>query len=168
MSVARSFVFALSLGSSTMLMATAAPVQRGATMAYLARAGAGDLYEIQASQIAVRRARDPQVRSFARMLVRDHTRTTRQVLAAARASGLRPRPAMLEPAQRRMIAELNHAPARSFDQLYLSQQIPAHEGALDLHRDYARSGDVAALRRVAAGALPVVEGHLAQARRLQR
>lgn len=141
---------------------------RGATMTYVAKAGAGDLYEIQSSQIAARRAHDPRVREFAAMLVTDHQRTTEQVLAAARASGLRPGPAMLEPAQRQMIRQLERAPAARFDRLYLSQQIPAHRQALMLHQRYARSGDSPALRRVASGAVPVVQAHLAHARRLAR
>jgi putative membrane protein len=167
MKAVRSFAIALALCSPAALVAPA-HAQRGDAMMFVAKAGASDLYEIQSSQIAVRRARDPRVRSFASMLVRDHRRTTVQVTAAARAAGLRPRPPMLEPRQRMMINQLNRAPARSFDQVYLSQQIPAHQEALGLHRNYSRSGSVATLRRVATGAVPVVEAHLAEARRLQR
>ena len=162
-----SLALALALCSPVALVAPA-QAQRGGALGFVAKAGASDLYEIQSSQIAVRRARDPRVRSFAPMLVMDHRRTTRQVTAAARAAGLRPRAPALEPRQRRMINELNRAPARPFDRLYLSQQIPAHEEALGLHRDYSRSGNVASLRRAATGAVPVVEAHLAEARRLQR
>ena len=67
-----------------------------------------------------------------------------------------------------MINQLNRAPVRGFDQVYLSQQIPAHEEALGLHRSYSANGEVPALRRVATGAIPVVEMHLTHARRLQR
>jgi putative membrane protein len=155
--------------ASTVAVVAPADAQRGSDgPAFVAKAGAGDLYEIQSSQIAVRRARDPRVRAFARMLVTHHRRTTQQVTAAARAAGLRPRPPILEPAQRRMIAELQRAPAGGFDRLYLSQQIPAHQEALGLHQDYSRNGGVATLRRAAAGAVPIVESHLSQARRLQR
>jgi putative membrane protein len=161
------FAAALALGGATMMTAPAI-AQRGETMMYVAKAGAGDLYEVQSSQIAMRRARDARVRSFARMLVMDHRRSAARVTAAARASGLRPRPAMLEPMQRRMINELNRAPAGRFDQIYLSQQIPAHQQALDLHRGYSTNGDAPALRRVAGSIVPVVEHHLAEARRLQR
>jgi putative membrane protein len=140
--------------------------RNGASLAYVGKAGAGDLYEIRSSEIAVQRTRDPRVRALARMLITDHNRSTQQVLAAARASGLRPGPAMLEPAQRGMIGELQRAPAARFDRVYLAQQITAHQQALNLHGRYARTGDLPALRRVAAGIVPVVQGHLAQARRL--
>jgi putative membrane protein len=153
--------------SAAVALVSPAQAQRGDAMMFVAKAGASDLYEIQSSQIAMRRARDPRVRAMAAMLVRDHRRTTAQVTAAARAARMRPRPPMLEPRQRRMINQLNRAPARSFDQLYLSQQIPAHQEALGMIRNYAANGSVASLRRAAAGAVPIVEGHLAEARRLQ-
>jgi len=66
-----------------------------------------------------------------------------------------------------MIRELRQAPAARFDRLYIGQQIPAHQQALALHGRYARTGDLPALRRVASAVVPVVEAHLAQARRLQ-
>jgi putative membrane protein len=141
---------------------------RGASVAYVAKAGAADLYEIQSSQTAMRRTRDARVREFARMLVDDHRRSTEQVAAAAREAGLHPRPPMLEPAQRQMLRQLERATARQFDRLYLRQQISAHQQALGLHQRYARNGDAPPLRRAAAGIVPVVEGHLAQARRLAR
>ena len=154
--------------SATIVFVAPAEAQRGDAMMFVAKAGASDLYEIQSSQIAMRRARDPRVRAMAAMLVRDHRRTTAQVTAAARAAGLRPRPPMLEPRQRMMINQLNRAPARSFDRVYLSQQIPAHQEALGMIRNYAANGGVPSLRRAAAGAEPIVEGHLEHARRLQR
>lgn len=161
------FAMAAALAGGVAFVAPA-DAQRGDAMMFVMKAGASDLYEIQSSQIAMRRARSPRVREMAGMLVRDHRRTTAQVTAAARASGLRPRAPMLEPAQRRMINELNRAPAARFDQIYLSQQIPAHQQALDLMRRYSTNGSAPALRRAAAGAVPVVEGHLDHARQLQR
>ena len=148
-----------------------AEAQRGpgrGAMTYVAKAGAGDLYEIQSSQLAVTRARRPQVREFAQMLVTDHNRSTRMVADAARSDGLSPRPPMLEPAQRTMLRQLERARDRDFDRLYLNQQIPAHQQALTLHRNYARTGDGRALRQTAQGIVPVVQGHLAQARQLAR
>lgn len=161
-------VVAAALAGAVTLVPPAEAQRGGDGPAFVAKAGAGDLYEIQSSQIAVRRARDPRVRAFAQMLITHHRQTTRQVGAAARQAGLRPRPPALEPAQRRMLVELQRAPAGGFDRLFLSQQIPAHQEALGLHRNYARSGGVATLRRAAAGAVPIVQSHLTQARRLQR
>jgi putative membrane protein len=143
------------------------PADRNTTT-YLAKAGAGDLFEIRSSQIAERRSSNRAVKDFARMLVRDHSRTTQQATAAAREAGLHPRPPALDSAQRAMVRQLERVSARQFDRTYLNQQIPAHEQALTLHRNYARAGRVPGLRRVASGAVPVVTMHLARARELAR
>jgi putative membrane protein len=159
---------AVSVGS----VATApADAQRGpgrAALTYIAKAGAGDLYEIQASQLAATRAQRPQVRAFAQMLVTDHQHSTQMVGDAARSDGLTPRPPMLEPAQRTMLRQLEHARARDFDRLYLNQQIPAHVQGLALHRAYARNGEGRALRQAAQNIVPVVQTHLGRARELAR
>jgi putative membrane protein len=63
-----------------------------------------------------------------------------------------------------MIEELQRAPATSLDQVYARQPMPPRETALALHRNYAAEGDTPALRTAASRAVPIVQGHLAQAR----
>jgi putative membrane protein len=167
-----SLTLAAALACSIGVAATVpAEAQRGpgrAATTYVAKAGAADLFEIQASQMATNRAQRPQVRAFAQMLVTDHNRSTQMVTDAARSDGLSPRPPMLEPAQRTMLRQLEHARARDFDRLYMNQQIPAHQQGLALHRNYARTGEGRALREAARNIVPVVQGHLERARQLAR
>jgi putative membrane protein len=163
-----SAAFAVALGTAAAVPAAAQHRVGHAAMVYVSKAGASDLYEIQASQMAATRARRPQVREFAQMLVTDHNHSTQMVTDAARSDGLNPRPPMLEPAQRAMLRQLERARDRDFDRLYLSQQIPAHVQGLALHRAYARNGEGAALRRTAADIVPVVQHHLERARELAR
>ena len=78
-----------------------------------------------------------------------------------------PPPPELSPMQKSMVAQLAAASPAAFDRLYLSQQLPAHQQALALIRGYAGGGDTPALRQAATGLVPVIEGHLAEVRRLQ-
>jgi putative membrane protein len=135
-------------------------------MPYVMMAGASDLYEIQSSQIAARRATRPEVRQYAQMLIQHHQMTTQQVIGAARASGLNPPPPRLLPMQREMLRQLRAATAGNFDRTYISQQVPAHQMALELHSNYSRNGDRPPLRNVAANAVPIVTQHLQQAQRM--
>jgi putative membrane protein len=155
----------LDSASAPATAADATPEDRGA---YVAMAGASDLYEIQSSQLALTKAQRPEVRQFAQMLVTHHTQTTQQVTAAAAAAGLTPPPPQLMPMHAQMIAALEAASAASFDSTYLSQQILAHEQALALHGNYARNGNAPALKAAAAAAVPIVQSHLDQARQLNR
>jgi putative membrane protein len=136
-------------------------------MGFVRMAGASDLFEIQSSQLALSRSQNQAVRQYAQMLITHHTQTTQQVAAAAQASGITPPPPMLLPMQQRMMDQLRAASAGNFDRVYLTQQVPAHEMALALHSNYARSGDTPALRAVAAGAVPIVQQHLDGARRMR-
>jgi putative membrane protein len=160
-------VVSLPVGPNSSVEAQRRGVGGRMALAYVTRAAAADRYEIDSSRLAMNRARRQDVRDFARMLMADHMRTTEQVAAAARADGLVPPPPRLEPNQRTMIRLLERTGRPGFDRAYLNQQITAHQEALALHRTQARSG-TGELRRAAAGAVPVVQGHLNQARRLAR
>jgi putative membrane protein len=65
------------------------------------------------------------------------------------------------------INELQTASAADFDRLYIGQQIPAHQAALDLHQSYSTGGDQAPLRMSAKAAVPIVKQHLDAAMKMQ-
>lgn len=135
---------------------------------FLEAAGMSDVYEITSSQIALMKSRNPKVRSYATELIGHHTMTTNTALAAAKKGGVTPPPPVLNAGMRAMISELNAAAPGEFDRLYVGQQIPAHQGALDVQSGYAQGGDNPALRAAAKAAVPIVRKHLAEAQAMQR
>lgn len=151
------FVAALSL-SAVPVMPALAQALTGAT--FVKRAGAGDLYERQSSRLVLATTRNPEIRRFARMMVSDHAKSTADVKAAAAAARIRVAPPRLDARQARMIANLRAARGDARDAIYLDQQRKAHEMALELHADYASTGRVAALKRVAGRTAPVVQHHI--------
>ena len=75
---------------------------------------------------------------------------------------------MLPTDKQAMIDQLKATPRGSaFDNLYLSQQLQAHQQAWALHKGYATDGDDSALRPVAAQTVPVIESHLTMIKSLQ-
>ena len=135
---------------------------------YVMQAGAGDLFERTSSETVLATTRDREVRRFARMMIADHSASARKLKTAAMRSDLRVPPPMLNPDQRRMIDDLRRARGRDRDRVYLDQQRMAHDAALALHRDYARSGDAPALRRAADEIVPVVRSHIDMLRSMRR
>ncbi|MEG3089801.1 DUF4142 domain-containing protein [Sphingomonas sp. PB4P5] len=133
---------------------------------YVMAAGKSDLYEINSSQIALQKSRNPRIRSFASMLIKHHQKTTLATMKAARREGMNPAPPMLDPGATASINELQTASAGDFDRLYIGQQIPAHQAARDLHQSYGANGDKAALRTAARAATPIVKQHLTAAMKL--
>jgi putative membrane protein len=94
------------------------------------------------------------------MMLTMHTRSTQQVTAAATRSGMRVAPPMLNPAQMEMIAQLRAEQCAARDAAYIAQQRVAHGQALAVQKAYAQGGTAPALRRAAAGIVPVVEDHI--------
>lgn len=128
--------------------------------AYVQMAASSDMYEIQSSQLALSQAQNPALRSFAQMMVTDHSNTTQQLMAAATASGMGPPPASMMPMHAQMVARLQGRSGMDFDREYARQQLMAHQQALALHSNYAARGDTPALRAVAGAAVPVITQHL--------
>jgi len=128
---------------------------------YIAKAGAGDLYETQSSKLVLATTADPKVKTFANKMIADHTASTAKVKAAAAKDGIKVAPPKLDVAQQAMIATLESAKGPARDAAYLEQQHKAHEQALALHQEYAQSGDKPALKAAAAEIVPVVQQHIA-------
>ena len=135
--------------------------------AYVKAAGMSDLYEITSSEIALQKSRDAGVRRFAQAMVEHHRHTTAATVQAARQAGLTPTPPQLGGAKA-SIEELRRVKAADFDRLYIGQQAPAHQAALDLHQSYATNGDQPALKTSAQAAVPIVQQHIQMLSQLQR
>lgn len=149
---------------------TPPPPAEAKTMAmpYVMAAGQSDLFEINSSQVAMEKSQNPAVRRLAAMLIKHHQKTTAATMKAAKKAGLTPPMPMLDPGATVSINELQTAAPADFDRIYLGQQIPAHQAALDLHQSYGVNGDQAALRASAKAAVPIVRQHLAAAERMQK
>jgi putative membrane protein len=150
----------IALAAATAMMLGGAATAAPPAPVFVMKAGASDLYEKTSSQIVLGSTHNPGVRRFANMMMVDHTKSTAMVKSAARRSGVHPRPPMLNPMQRRMVADLRRANGRDRDRVYLEQQKQAHGQALELMQDYAATGSAPALRRAAGNIAPVVQHHI--------
>lgn len=135
---------------------------------FLAHAGSANQFEIAASQLALQASANPGVRNLASVIIADHTAMGQQVAAAAASAGLAPPPPTLLPEEQALLDQLRASgTGQGFDMTYQQQQITAHSQAIGMMQNYAASGDVPALRTVAAGAVPIMQKHLAMAQALQ-
>ncbi|GHC83623.1 DUF4142 domain-containing protein [Novosphingobium pokkalii] len=126
---------------------------------YLAKAAAGDRFELESARLILAKAPDPQVAAFARMMIEDHSRSSARLAQAARQDGLAmPAPA-LDSTQTAALDGLRQAQGATAQQVYLAGQRDAHTAALALHRAYAEQGDKPALRAAANAIVPVVAHH---------
>lgn len=127
---------------------------------YLGMAGSSDQFEIQSGQLAQQMSQNPAIRQMGQMLVADHTNSTQQLMAAAQSAGIAAPPPAMRPEHAAMLQQIQSAPPGQFDMIFRDVQIQAHQQALQLHQNYAASGDVPALRATAGAIVPVVQNHL--------
>lgn len=142
------------------LAASPAAAQVMTPTEYVTTAGASDLYERESSQIVLESTQNPQVRSFAQMMVGDHAKSTANVKAAAARSRVNVPPPRLTPGQTEMVAQLRTETGPARDAAYVAQQKAAHNQALAVQKAYATGGTAPALKTAAAGIVPVVEHHI--------
>jgi putative membrane protein len=136
---------------------------------FVAKAGASDMFEIEAAKIAAKRSTNPSIKTFAANMQKAHMKTTEELKAAIAASGasLTP-PTMLPQDLQDKLDDLSKADAKDFDKKYADSQVDAHQAALNLLQRYAQDGDTPALKSFAAATAPKVQEHLNMAEGLKK
>ena len=158
----------LAAAAAALAFAAALPALAQPAPEYVRMAGASDKFEITEAQLAEQRSHNPQILRAARMMVRDHTKSTAMIKAAVRHTmGRNPPPPMLTSEQQSQLAELRGMRGPAFNRTYVDQQVQSHQQALDLQQRYAQNGDAPELRRTAGQIVPVVQQHLDMFRDLQ-
>lgn len=138
-----------------------------ATRDFVRQAGVAGQFAVQSSQLALERSTDPAVRSFAELMVRDHTRLALDLKALVAKLNLDAEPpAGLDDAHQKEMDKLRGLSGSEFVDEYIDMLEDAHEDSVSLFRRYAADGDVPALKDWAGITLPVLQHHHDMADRL--
>ena len=134
---------------------------------FVQKAAMSDMYEIEAGKIASQKAQSDTVKNFGQMMVDAHSKTTEELKGLVQSENIKvDLPAKLDSKHQGLIDDLNSASNVAFDKTYAKQQIAGHKDAEDLFEKYAKRGDNAALKQFAQKTLPVIQQHLAEAKKL--
>jgi putative membrane protein len=125
-----------------------------------------DMYEIQAGQMAQQRSKNPEVKAFGAMMVKDHTAMSNEMKPLIQAANQKPSPD-LDQRRKGFLDNLKAAPAADFDKTYIDQQVSGHQEALDLMKGYGDHGSDAGLKAGASKAIPKIQAHLDKAKQIQ-
>ena len=136
--------------------------------AYLAKAGAADLFEIETSQAILKTTTKPDIKAFAQMMIETHEKSRDAVMQAARSAGMAPPPPSLPADRQQQLDGIKAATGEAADKLYLDDQLSIHVEALAIHKSYAADGDNPALRAQAAKIAPMVQQHSDALSRIKR
>lgn len=144
----------------------AATVGQVSTDAFVTNAAIGDMYEIQAGQIAQKKGQSAGVKDFGKMMVTEHTAMTNTMKPLIVAAG-KTAPTGLDERRKGLIDNLNAASAADFDGVYLAQQEAAHSETLTLMQGYGDNGDDAGLKAGALKSVPKIQAHLDKVKSLR-
>jgi putative membrane protein len=123
---------------------------------HAAEAGMG---EVELGKLAESKAADNSVKSFAAMMVKDHTQANEELkkLAASKDIKLPHGPGTANDAKK---LELKAMSGDSFDKSYVSNQVKAHKDTVELLNKEISSGQDADAKAFAQKVLPTVQSHL--------
>jgi putative membrane protein len=130
-------------------------------------ASAKGVAEVEAGKLAQEKGSASDVKSFADMMVKDHTAANSKLKMIADKKNLEVSDsAELVDKAKSMILELRSS--ESFDQAYANNQVKAHEATIALFEKEASNGKDAELKAFAAETLPKLKEHLAHAQALAK
>lgn len=130
-------------------------------------ASAKGVAEVEAGKLAQEKGTAADVKSFADMMVKDHTAANAKLksIADAKKLGVSDSAQLVDKAKA-MILELRSA--KSFDQAYANNQVKAHEATIKLFEKEASEGKDAELKAFATETLPKLKAHLEHAKALAK
>jgi putative membrane protein len=130
---------------------------RPADQAFVTKAASGGMFEVQSSELAVDRAQNAEVKSFARQMIKDHGKANKELDAAAKDLGANV-PSSLDSKHAQALQKLGGLQAGpAFDQAYVQAQRDAHREAVGLFSTYSKTNG--ALSAWAGQTLPVLQQH---------
>lgn len=135
--------------------------------AFMSNVAEGGMTEIQASQAAENQATNPRIKSFAAMMVQDHTHWGDQLgkIAKDRNVMLPNSPSMK---QQKDLDDLKKKQGHDFDKAYMKMMVHDHEGVV---HDFQHAGGMvkdSALSHFVSEHLPMIQTHLDSAKAIQK
>ena len=137
-----------------------------ADKAFVTKVAGGGLYEVEVAKLAVEKANDPAVKSFATLLVDDHSAANAELKALAAMRDVK-LPDTVPPEKKKVMAELGKKSGASFDQAFVKQVgIKDHEDNIKLFESASRDTKDGQLKDWVDKTLPTLKGHLGAAQKL--
>ena len=146
----------LALLTGTMSALAQAPAANDAE--FVAKATAGNAFEVEEAKLAVQRATDPRLKSFAQRMITDHADALKKLNDAAGNVNAAPTTTLDTPHQA-MLDNLRTFNGADFDKIYKADQVASHAETVALLSDYDQTGKNSALKSWAKQSLPVVKDH---------
>jgi len=135
---------------------------------FVQKAGESGAAEVELAKLGAAKATDAEVKAFAQKMVTDHTKTNKELMAAAKAAGLEvpTEPGLMHKGMKEKL-ELQSADG-DFNEDFMEQMVKDHRKNVELFETAANDTTLdPEIRALAKKTLPTLEQHLAEAQRLE-
>jgi putative membrane protein len=133
---------------------------------FIEKAAGGGMFEVQAGQLASSHAKSEDVKSYAGMLVDQHTKANDELTQLANAKGVE-LPAAPPRAMRNEIDKLGKKNGDAFDKEFVKTAVKDHKQDIKDFEKASKDVKDPELKAWVTKTLPVLKEHLAQAEKLQ-
>jgi putative membrane protein len=122
-------------------------------------AAADGMAEVNAGKIAQQKAVNPRVKSFAAMMVADHSKANDALASLAKAKNIT-LPAAPDADAQKKADELSKKSGKGFDKAYVAAMVEGHKKAVKLFTDASQNCKDPDLKTFAVNTLPTLKMHL--------
>jgi putative membrane protein len=153
------------MGSASMAQDAATSAQSNASARqFVEKAGASGLAEVEMGELGAQKAKNGQVKAFAKRMIADHTKANQDLLTAIKGKGMQV-PSSRTDTHKAMMERLQQQEAgKNFDRAYMEQMVEDHKAAVELFESAADDDGLDInLRAYAKQTLPALRDHLQQA-----
>ncbi len=133
---------------------------------YLVFAADVNMKEIQMGKLAQQKSTNAEVRSYAEMMINDHTKALENLKKTAEAKNISLPTALSEDAQE-AYDDLNDEKAEDFDKKYVNMMVDGHEKTIKKMEKASEKANDEEIRMWAADMLPTLRTHHSEAERLE-
>lgn len=157
-------------GAGTMDSATKDTRGKSAAMSqadrtFLMNAANAGKYEIEAANLAMEKASDNEVKEYARMMLEDHKKASKELSSIMSSKGIK-EPEAVTGEEKTMLEDLKKANGKEFDKMYKKQMVTSHKKAVKMHEDAANTAKDSDIKNHASSKLPKLKHHLDHAQKM--
>lgn len=135
-------------------------------MEFAKMASMGNAAEIKTARLALERSNNPEVKKFAKMIIKDHTKAGKELQKIAMRHDMS-QPNALNEEQMEEYNKLQAATGADFDKMYIEHAgLEDHQKMIELFQNEADNGKDPALKAFAMKTLPTLKEHLQMAQKL--
>jgi len=134
--------------------------------AFMQKAAAGGLMEVQLGQLAQQKAQSDAVKAFGQRMIEDHTKANDQLQSIAQQENVA-LSTDLKGEQKQMVDRLSKLQGAEFDRQYMSAMVRDHTEDVQAFERQAKRPSESPVKQFAASTLPTLKEHLQLAKQTQ-